>query len=80
MSDLNSVNTQELRQYIERIERVEEEMDAAKADRKDIYSEVKAVGYDTKAVRKIVRLRKMDKMKRDEEELILDTYKNALGL
>lgn len=80
MSDLNSINTQELRQYIERIERVEEEMDAAKADRKDIYSEVKAVGYDTKAVRKIVRLRKMDKMKRDEEELILDTYKNALGL
>jgi len=80
MSDLNSINTQELRQYIERIERVEEEMDAAKADRKDIYSEVKAVGYDTKAVRKIVRLRKMDKMKRDEEELILDTYKSALGL
>ena len=80
MSDLNSINTQELRQYIERIECVEEEMDAAKADRKDIYSEVKAVGYDTKAVRKIVRLRKMDKMKRDEEELILDTYKSALGL
>lgn len=80
MSDLNSVNTQELRQYIERIERVEEEMDAIKSDRKDIYAEVKAVGYDTKAVRKIVRLRKMDKMKRDEEELILDTYKSALGL
>ena len=80
MTDLNSVNTQELRQYIERIERVEEEMDAAKSDRKDIYSEVKAVGYDTKAVRKIVRLRKMDKMVRDEEELILDTYKSALGL
>ena len=80
MTDLNSVNTQELRQYIERIERAEEEMDAAKSDRKDIYSEVKAVGYDTKAVRKIVRLRKMDKMVRDEEELILDTYKSALGL
>lgn len=80
MSDLNSINTQELRQYIERIERVEEEMDAIKSDRKDIYSEVKAVGYDAKAVRTIVRLRKMDKMKRDEEELILDTYKGALGL
>lgn len=80
MTNLNSVNTQELRQYIERIERVEEELDAIKSDRKDVYSELKAVGYDAKTVRTIVRIRKMDKSKRDEEEMILDTYLSALGI
>ena len=80
MTNLNSVNENELRQYIERIESVEEELDGIKADRKDIYSELKAVGYDVKTTRAIVRMRKMDKSKRDEEEMILDVYKTALGL
>lgn len=78
MSDLIAVD--QLRQYIERIERVEEELDGIKGDRKDIYAEVKAVGYDTKAVRKIVRIRKMDPTQRQIEEAVEDTYRTALGL
>jgi len=78
MSDQIAVD--QLRQYIERIERVEEELDGIKGDRKDIYAEVKAVGYDTKAVRKIVRIRKMDPTQRQIEEAVEDTYRTALGL
>ena len=78
MSDI--VAADELRQYIERIERIEEEMDGIKQDRKDVYMEAKAVGFDTKTLRKIIRLRKLDKDTRDHEEAMLDTYKAALGL
>ena len=78
MSDLIAVD--QLRQYIERIERLEEELDGIKGDRKDVYAEVKAVGYDVKAVRKIVRIRKMDPTQRQIEEAVEDTYRNALGL
>lgn len=78
MSDI--VAADELRQYIERIERIEEEMDGVKQDRKDVYAEAKAVGFDTKTLRQIIRLRKKDKDTRDHEEAMLDTYKAALGL
>ena len=78
MSDI--VAADELRQYIERIERIEEEMDGIKQDRKDVYAEAKAVGFDTKTLRQIIRLRKKDKDTRDHEEAMLDTYKAALGL
>lgn len=78
MSDNISVN--ELRQYIERIERLEEELDGIKGDRKDVYAEVKAVGFDVKAVRKIIRIRKMDPTQRQIEEAVEDTYRTALGL
>ena len=78
MSDV--VAADELRQYIERIERIEEEMDGIKQDRKDVYAEAKAVGFDTKTLRQIIRLRKKDKDTRDHEEAMLDTYKAALGL
>ena len=79
MSD-STVAADELRQYIERIERIEEEMDGTKQDRKDVYAEAKATGFDTKTLRKIIRLRKLDKDTRDHEEAMLDTYKAALGL
>lgn len=79
MSD-SVVAADELRQYIERIERIEEEMDGVKQDRKDVYMEAKAVGFDTKTLRQIIRLRKKDKDTRDHEEAMLDTYKAALGL
>jgi uncharacterized protein (UPF0335 family) len=78
MSDLIAVD--QLRQYIERIERLEEELDGIKGDRKDVYAELKAVGYDTKALRKIVRIRKMDPTQRQIEEAVEDTYRTALGL
>ena len=69
-----------LRLLIERIERLEEEKKGIADDIRDVYSEAKAVGYDTKIMRQIVRLRKMDASDRSEMEMVLDTYKNALGM
>lgn len=70
----------QLRAFIERIERVQEDIDALTDDRKEIYAELKANGFDTKAARVIVKLRKMDQAERQEAEAILDLYKSALGM
>ena len=69
-----------LRLLIERVERLEEDKKAIGDDIKDVYGEAKAVGYDAKIMRQIVRLRKMSADDRAEMEAILDTYKAALGL
>ncbi|MEN9717775.1 MAG: hypothetical protein RIQ99_653 [Pseudomonadota bacterium] len=69
-----------LRLLIERVERLEEEKKGIQDDIKDVYGEAKAVGYDAKIMRQIVRLRKMKPDDRVEMEMILDTYKAALGL
>jgi uncharacterized protein (UPF0335 family) len=69
-----------LRLLIERIERLEEEKQGIADDIRDVYSEAKAVGYDAKIMRQIVRLRKMRPDDRREQEMVLDTYKAALGL
>lgn len=69
-----------LRLLIERVERLEEEKKGVGDDIKDVYLEAKAVGYDTKAMRQVVRLRKMKPDDRREMETILDLYKSALGL
>lgn len=69
-----------LRSFIERIERLEEEKATIQEDVKGVYEELKGEGFDAKAVRAIVRLRKKDKAKREEEEAILDTYLSALGM
>ena len=69
-----------LRLLIERVERLEEEKKGIADDIKDVYSEAKAVGYDAKLMRQIVRLRKMKPDDRREAEMMLDTYKNALGI
>ncbi len=79
MSEGN-VAADELRLLIERIERLEEEKKSIADDVKDVYGEAKARGYDTKTMRTIIRLRKMEKHVRDEAEMLLDTYKAALGL
>ena len=70
----------QLRALIERIERLEEEKKTIADDIKDIYAEAKGNGFDTKAIRTIVRLRKKDQAEREEEETILDLYKAALGM
>jgi uncharacterized protein (UPF0335 family) len=75
-----SIAADELRLLIERIERLEEEKKAIADDVKDVYGEAKSRGYDTKTMRSIVRLRKMEKHVREEAEALLDTYKAALGL
>ncbi len=69
-----------LRLLIERVERLEEEKKGIADDIRDVYAEAKAVGYDVKIMRQIVRLRKMSPDDRAEMEAILDTYKAALGI
>jgi uncharacterized protein (UPF0335 family) len=70
----------QLRAFIERIERLEEEKKTIADDIKEVYAEAKGTGFDTKAVRTIIRLRKKDQAERQEEEAILDLYKAALGM
>ena len=70
----------QLRALIERIERLEEEKKTIADDIKDIYAEAKGNGFDTKAIRTIICLRKKDQAEREEEETILDLYKAALGM
>jgi uncharacterized protein (UPF0335 family) len=69
-----------LRAFIERIERLEEEKKTIADDIKDVYGEAKATGYDAKAMRRIVSMRRQDHQKRKEEEEILDLYLSALGM
>lgn len=75
-----NVAADQLRLFMERIERLEEEKKGMQDDIKDVYLEAKATGYDPKTMRAIYRLRKMEKNARDEAEALLDTYKAALGL
>jgi uncharacterized protein (UPF0335 family) len=69
-----------LKAFIERIERLEEEKKAIADDVRDVYAEAKANGFDTKALRTIVRMRKQDADERREHEAILETYLHALGM
>jgi len=78
--DVSGVSGKQLKAFIERVERLEEEKAALAEDIKDIFAESKAVGFDTKTMRKVIRLRKMDAEKRNEEEQLLDLYKAAIGL
>jgi uncharacterized protein (UPF0335 family) len=75
-----NVSAEQLRLFIERIERLEEEKQGIADDVKDVYAEAKGTGYDTKTMRAIIRLRKMEKDARMEQEALLETYKAALGL
>jgi uncharacterized protein (UPF0335 family) len=70
----------QLKSIIERIERLEEEKKAISEDIKDVYAESKGNGFDVKALRTIIRLRKQDPNERQEEESILETYMSALGM
>jgi uncharacterized protein (UPF0335 family) len=69
-----------LKAFVERIERLEEEKKATADDIRDVYGEAKANGFDVKALRTIVRLRKLDVAERQEQEAILETYMHALGM
>lgn len=70
----------QLKAFIERIERLEEEKKAIADDIKDVYAEAKGNGFDIKALRTVVRLRKQDADERKEQETILETYLHALGM
>ena len=80
MPDVGGIAGEQLKSFIERIERLEEEKRALSADIKDVYAEAKGTGFDTKAVRTIIRLRKKDQAELQEEEAIIDLYKAALGM
>jgi uncharacterized protein (UPF0335 family) len=74
------VAAEELKQFVERIERLEEEKAAISGDIKDVFAEAKGRGFDVKAIRHIIRLRKKDHAERQEEEAILELYMQALGM
>lgn len=80
MSDAYEVTAEELRQFIERIERLEVEKQEAVDAQKEVYAEAKGRGYDTKVLRKVIALRKRDRDDVAEEEAILEMYKAALGM
>jgi uncharacterized protein (UPF0335 family) len=75
-----NVAADQLRLFIERIERLEEEKKGIADDIKDVYAEAKANGFDGKTMRAIIRLRKMETHARQEAEALLETYKSALGM
>lgn len=70
----------QLRAFVERIERLEEEKKTIADDIKDVYGEAKSMGFDTKILKKVVALRKKDENERTEEEMVLDSYLHALGM
>lgn len=80
MSTLQASSQQQLRQFVEQIERLEEEKKQTASDIRDKYLEAKAVGFDVKALRQVVRLRKKTKDERQEEETVLEVYMHALGM
>ena len=69
----------QLKAIVERIERLEEDKAAVMSDLKEVYAEAKGNGYDVKILRKVVRIRKQDRAKRQEEEAVLDLYLSAIG-
>ena len=80
MADTGGVAAGQLRSFVERIERLEEEKKSLADDIRDVYAEAKGNGFDTKVLRQVIRLRKKDAAERQEEEAILDLYMHALGM
>lgn len=79
MSEVGGIAVDRLRSLIERIERLEEKS-AITSDINDIYAEAKSAGFDTKIMREIIKLRKMNAADRDEKEFLLETYRKALDI
>ena len=80
MPDVGGIAGDRLKSFIERIERLEEEKKALADDIKEVYAEAKGTGFDTKIMRQVIRLRKMDKDDLDEQETLIDVYRRALGM
>ena len=76
----SGAGAEQLTQFIERIERLEEEKRALMADIKDVYAEAKATGFEPKIMRQVIRLRSMDRDLLSEQDALLNTYRDALGL
>ncbi|MBF0261950.1 MAG: DUF2312 domain-containing protein [Magnetococcales bacterium] len=78
--DVGGISSEELRRVVERVERLEDEKLGIAADIRAIYAEAKAMGFDPKILRKIIRLRAMEPHQIEEEETLMDLYKRALGM
>ncbi len=78
-TDANA-SAEQLRLLLERIERLEEEKQGIADDIKDVYGEARSTGFDVSTMRTIIKLRRMEKHHRDEADMLLDTYKTALGI
>ena len=79
-ADVGGVAAGQLRAFVERIERLEEEKKALAGDIKEVYAEAKGNGFDTKILRKVISIRKMEEAERQEQESLLDLYMAALGM
>ncbi|MBG6178338.1 uncharacterized protein (UPF0335 family) [Labrenzia sp. EL_208] len=80
MSDPGGVAAEQLRAFVERIERLNEEIKVINDDKKDVYSEAKGNGYDAKILKEVIKLRKMQPHEREEHDALLDLYMHALGM
>jgi uncharacterized protein (UPF0335 family) len=80
MKKSGGIAADRLRSFLDRIERLEEEKAGLTADIREVYAEAKGSGFDSKVMRQIVRLRKMDSADRQEQEALLDVYRRAIGL
>ncbi|MCI5049727.1 MAG: DUF2312 domain-containing protein [Rickettsiales bacterium] len=80
MTVIGGVSGDQLRSYIERIEKLEEEKAGIATDIREVFAEAKANGFDTKTMRQVLKLRKMEHAERDELEHMLDLYKRVLGM
>lgn len=80
MIEQGGVSSDNLKSFIDRIERLEEEKGKILQDIKEVYSEAKSWGFDTKTIRKVISLRAKSEREREEEETLLDLYKRAVGL
>jgi len=79
-NEVGGLAADRLRSLVERIERLEEEKAALAADIREVYSEAKSAGFDVKTLRQVIRLRKLDRADRQEQDALLDLYKRALDL
>ena len=80
MSETGGIAADQLKSYVERIERLEEEKAGIAADVRDVYAEAKSTGFDVKVLRQLIRLRKLDAQDRREQEELLELYRRAVGM
>lgn len=80
MSEVGGIAADRLLSIIERVERLEEEKKGISDDIRDIFAEAKSAGFDAKAIRAVIKLRKMNAADRDEQEYLVETYRKALGI
>ena len=80
MARKGGITVEHLKSFVQRIERLEEEKAATAGDIREVYAEAKGSGYDPKVLRQVIRLRRLDKADRQEQDALLDLYLNALGM